>query len=219
MTEEFKDYFYTVVKALNKFKVEYTLFGGAVICLYNEERVTEDLDISVNTELSNVDRFIAALVSIEFGTEESIREQIFGDDTNLMYEDTDEYTAEDIEEDDAELRYTYHVDPTKSDWETFHIDLMFSIGEWNYNNIKSEVSNIDGELVKTATLKQIAIMKKNIYPLRRDKDNDDIDFIIERLGLDQTTDKPIVKKVNKPHKSIKKSIKAKFIRGDKDEHS
>ena len=46
-----------VLKALNKAKVEYVVFGAVAAILYGVQRSTMDIDIMIDLEERNIDRF------------------------------------------------------------------------------------------------------------------------------------------------------------------
>jgi predicted nucleotidyltransferase len=187
MTENFKSFRNKILKALDAYGIKYKLFGGAAVCLINEDRETEDLDIAIKANQEIVEDFIDALVYAGYDSQKSLREQIYGINKQPH----------------NDLYSTCRILPSKSEWEGFYIDLCFTIGEHNYDNMPSEIYTDNGLDISIVTFEHIARMKANIFPNPRPEDIEDIQIIAKHLGLDPATGEP--RKEEKP--SIWKRLK------------
>lgn len=170
--EEFEEFRDTIIMAFNEYKVPYKLFGGAVICLMDEERLTSDVDIAIPQNDELVDKVINALYSIKYCKDkEDIRKQFYGEDGDSWY--------------GSENETTLHLATDKEEWKGLHIDLCFNLGEHNYESMPSmefETNTIKLNIVDPI---YIARMKAKIYPKPRDKDIKDIIIIKKYLGIDE----------------------------------
>ena len=114
----------TILGSLSAHGVSYKLFGGAVICLINDERETQDLDIAIKAELETTEKFIDALASCGYADREYISMQIYGENASP-----------------GENMYsTCHLATKNPRWKGLHIDLCFDLGEHNYEKNISALS-------------------------------------------------------------------------------
>lgn len=59
-------YYADVLKALNRSKVNYVVFGGVAAILYGVPRTTMDIDIIVDMDPRNIDKFFSVLKKIGY---------------------------------------------------------------------------------------------------------------------------------------------------------
>lgn len=59
-------YYDGVIKALNKNKVKYAVAGGVAVVLYGYTRLTLDLDLIVELNEKNLDKFFETLYNLEY---------------------------------------------------------------------------------------------------------------------------------------------------------
>ena len=179
--EKYLDFRNKVILSMNKFKVPYKLFGGGVVCIVDEERETSDNDISIKKDMGALRGFIDALVDCNYATREYLEEFLYSD---YMDEEFPQYVNAKIE-------------TTNPDWKDFHIDLCFSIGGYEYDDMPSEVVEHMGIPINIVTFRHIIRMKANIQPRPRDHDIKDIQFLAKYLGLDPITGQPIEPQLTK----------------------
>jgi predicted nucleotidyltransferase len=178
MTKGFIAFRNEIVKSLNKHGVKYKVFGGAVICLIDDNRETEDLDIFIEQTEANINAFIEAISESGFCAYEVLADFIFG----TSGEDYKHYG-------------TFFLKAAKEEWDAFHIDLCFKLGQYNYNALPEEEYDDNGLKIKIVPFRDIATMKANvhinfIYGPPREKDINDIKAIADYLGVDPATGKP-----------------------------
>jgi hypothetical protein len=89
-----EDFYQEFLSTLNSNNVEYLIFGGFAVNLYGFSRVTEDLDVWVNPEPINLERFGNAVIKLRFPQEESFKNFVSG--TSLMLRLSDESFRVDI---------------------------------------------------------------------------------------------------------------------------
>ncbi len=127
--------FQDVIKALNNRNVDYILIGGYAVILYGMPRLTQDLDIIVQMSHENLKSFRNAL------------NDVFDD------EEINEITLDELEK-YAVIRY--------GSPDGFYIDVMAGIGEVaDYNSIRFEKRDFNGNLVKIATPEALYELKKD----------------------------------------------------------
>ncbi len=140
--------FLRVFKALNECDVDYILIGGVAMVIHGYERLTQDIDLFIKCDRSNIANLRDALNSIY--NDKSIDE--------ITFEDLRNYSV---------IRYG----PS----DEFCIDLLTCIGEaFSYDDIEQEVVEYDGVKIKIATPKSLYEMKKNTL---REKDKTDAAFL------------------------------------------
>jgi hypothetical protein len=126
-----------VLAALEEYKVDYVVFGGVALNLHGIPRATEDLDIFIAPNESNIARLRDAL------------RKVFNDNS------TDEITASDLLGDFPAIQY---VPPTGD----FHIDILTRLGEmYSYSNLEFERINLEGISVPVVTALMLYRMKKS----------------------------------------------------------
>lgn|GEM_PF-6507686 len=178
VAEDFIEFRNELLKSFNKYEVPYKLFGGAVVCILNNKRETLDLDIMLKATDDSLEKFCKALDSIGFDNYDNLKNQIYDG-----------------------LNNGYKLYPVKGDWKKYHIDLLFDLSIFDYNNLLSQQIEDNGITINAVTYGEIIRMKNRVNPVTdeygnthyepRDKDKDDINFISERLNLDPVTGKPL----------------------------
>lgn len=129
------DSFRRVLKALHEYEVEYVLIGGLAAIFHGVPRVTQDLDIFIRMNDSNVKALVDALHSV------------FKDKS--VYE----IAGEDI----SEYPVTRFGTP-----DNYFIDIMIRIGEmFEYDDLKFEIVERSGFPVRIATIETLIKLKEN----------------------------------------------------------
>jgi hypothetical protein len=147
-----------VLAALERERVEYVVFGAVAINLLGLPRATEDLDIFVAPDPSNIERLKTALRSV------------FSDPS------VDEIKAEDLL---GEYPAVQYVPPEGS----FYIDILTRLGEaFRYEDITSLRLDFGGISVRVATPEILYRMKKDTV---RPKDWGDAESLRRRFKLDE----------------------------------
>ncbi|MFN0249603.1 MAG: nucleotidyl transferase AbiEii/AbiGii toxin family protein [Kofleriaceae bacterium] len=145
-----------VLEALHQHGVAYKVFGAVALNLHGLARATEDLDIFIAPDATNVERLRGAL--------------------RAVFEDPciDEITAADLLGDYPAVQY---VPPN----EGFHIDILTRLGErFGYDALESETVDFDGVPVTIVTARQLYEMKKDTI---RAKDRGDAEALARRFKL------------------------------------
>lgn len=144
--------FLDVLAALQKEGVDYILIGGFAVVLHGSPRFTEDIDLFIRNNESNLEKLRIAL------------KQVFNDQS------IDEITVPEIKQ-YAVIRYGTS--------DNFYIDIIGNIGEaFSFDDIKSEEINVKGTKVRIATLESLYKLKENTY---RAVDQADLLFLAERI--------------------------------------
>ena len=174
VTNEFLKFRNGLVDSLNKYDVPYKIFGGAVICLLNPERKTEDLDIMLKATDEAIEKLCQALDCVGFDSYSNLKEQI-NDGPNAGYK----------------------LYPKCEEWEGFHIDLLFDISVFNYDNISARQIEDRGVIINAVECNDIIKMKNRVNPVPdgrggiryelREKDKEDIKFLSHKYNLDPVT--------------------------------
>lgn len=147
-----------VLAALEREEVRYVIIGAVALNLQGLARATEDLDIFVEPEASNIVRLKKALMDVF-------------DDPHI-----EEITAEDLLGDYPAVQYV----PPQG---TFHIDILTRLGEaFSFEDLESERVDFDGLRVTVVTPETLYRMKKATVRLR---DKGDADRIRRRFGLEK----------------------------------
>jgi hypothetical protein len=146
----------SVLAALEREKVQYTVFGAVALNLHGLPRTTADLDIFVAPNEENIERLRTALRSVF-------------DDPSI-----DEITAQDLLGGYPAVQY---VPPEGS----FFIDILTRLGEaFRFEDIVSERVDFFGLEVSVATPEMLYRMKRNTV---RPKDRGDADMLRRRFKL------------------------------------
>ena len=159
----------TLLASFNKHGLDYKLFGGVVMNIYDDTRGTSDLDIAIRRTMDEVYKFVDALVDCEYGTRTEILEGIFGADPQS----------------EKFLFAFSRILSNNPYFSGFHIDLCFDFGSTTYESIASERQEVNGITVDMATLPQMLKMKQQIDPLR-ERDTQDIRFLQQKLGVSES---------------------------------
>ncbi|KAA3617037.1 MAG: hypothetical protein D8M58_04430 [Calditrichaeota bacterium] len=148
--------FQDVIKALNKRNVDYILIGGYAVILYGMPRLTQDLDLIIKMDHSNIKNFRYAL------------EDVFKDDEikEITFDELKKY---------AVIRYGCP--------DGFYIDVMAGIGEVaDYDSINFETKVFKGSFVKIATPEALFELKKNTVRPEDKRDARFLKSLIEKGG-------------------------------------
>ncbi len=146
------DKFLSLLKALQAEKVDYVLIGGLAVVLHGSPRLTEDIDIFVRNTEQNINKLRKALSSIF--NDESIHE--------ITTSELTQY---------AVIRYSAPDD--------ILIDIIANLGErFSFEDIISEEIEVEGNIVRIATLESLYKLKANTY---RAVDQEDLFFISHKL--------------------------------------
>ena len=125
-----------LIRALNEERVTYVLFGGQAVNLHGIARFTEDIDLFVDPDASNVARLRHAL------------SRVWNDPS------IEEIRAEDLGGDYAVVRYGTP--------DGFAIDLVSRIGEaFAFADIQHERLSVEGVPISIATPGMLYRMKKD----------------------------------------------------------
>jgi predicted nucleotidyltransferase len=161
-----------IIASMNKHCVAYKLVGGTVVQLIDDTRETSDLDLMMRRSEENIENLIQALVDCGFATVDDLREQIFADND-------EDFTS-------------FQIVPSKPEWAGFHIDLCYSLGQFNYDTLpEAKHETTDGLVLNSVPFLTIVRMKANVFPKPRPQDIKDIQVIADYLGLDPATGQPI----------------------------
>jgi hypothetical protein len=144
-----------VLRALERHRVRYVIFGAVAVNLHGLARATEDIDLFVAAEAENIDRLRGAL------------RDVF-DDPSI-----EQITAEDLLGDYPAVQY---VPPDG----TFHIDILTRLGEaYTFETVASERLPFAGLMVPVVTPRVLYQMKKDTVRL---KDKADAEMLRRRFG-------------------------------------
>lgn len=144
--------FLDVLDALEKEKVDYILVGGFAVILYGHPRITEDIDVFVKPEESNIVRLRRALFSVF--ADESINE--------ITLSMLNDYPV---------IRY--------GSPDGFYIDILCSLGKaFRYEDLTPVTKTIEGRTVRIASAETLYEMKKDTV---RPVDKEDAEFLKDLL--------------------------------------
>lgn len=144
-----------ILRALEANQVEYAVVGGVAINFHGLARATVDLDLFVARGEENIGRLKTALKSVF-------------DDPEI-----DGITAEDLGGAYPAIQYV----PPEGE---FHIDILTGLGEaFEYEDIETEVIEIDGVRARVATPRMLFRMKNDTVRLR---DRADAERLSDRFG-------------------------------------
>ena len=146
-----------VIAALNREQVDYVVIGGVAMNLHGLVRATEDLDLFVRPEASNIERLRAALRSV--------------------WEDPDieEITADDLCGDFPAVRYG---PPTGS----LYLDILTRLGDLaRFEDLEVCVVDIEGVAIRVASPRTLRWLKKDTV---RAVDHADAEALRRVFGLD-----------------------------------
>ena len=146
-----------VVAALEARGVTYAIFGAIAMTLHGLVRATEDLDVFVAPEASNIARLQLAL------------KDVF-DDPNI-----DQITATDLLGDYPSVRY---APPNQ----TFYMDILTRLGEaFSFADLETERVPFDGLTATVVTPRTLYRMKKDTVRL---KDRADAEMLRRQFHLE-----------------------------------
>ena len=137
--------------------VRYSVVGGVALNLHGLPRATADLDLFVAADPENVARLRSALL------------EVFSDPS------VEEIRAEDLEGDYPAIQY---IPPDGG----FHVDILSRLGEaFSYDDIESEVRDVEGVAVNVATPRMLVRMKRDTV---RAQDRADAERLMRRFDLE-----------------------------------
>lgn len=146
-----------VLAALESHRVKYAIFGAVALGLHGLLRNTEDLDIFIAPETSNIEQVKAAL------------REVFDDP------EIDGITAEDLLGDCPAVRYT----PPKG---SFYLDILTRLGEaFAFADLETERVPYGNLTVTVVTPRMLYKMKKDTV---RGKDRIDADALRRTFNLE-----------------------------------
>jgi hypothetical protein len=147
----------SVLAALEREGVNYVVFGAAALNLHGLARFTEDLDLFVAPDRSNIERLKRALRSVF-------------DDPQI-----EEISADDLLGDYPAIQY---VPPDG----TFHIDIVVKLGEaFRFEDLRAERMPFDDLIVSVASAATLYRMKRDTVRL---KDRADAELLKRRFKLE-----------------------------------
>ena len=147
-----------VLRSLHDEGVEYVLIGALGLTVHGIVRATQDIDICLLPDCTNVARLRVAL------------SHVFPDDGSIQ-----EISAEDLAGEYPAIRYN---SPDGS----LTIDLLSRLGDaFRFEDIQSEEKFYEGIAVRVATPKMLYRMKKDTLRLQ---DRADASVLKERFNLD-----------------------------------
>lgn len=145
-----------LLKAFHREGVEYITFGALALWAHGIVRATEDADFFIAPTEGNIERLRRALRSV-------------WNDPSI-----DEITADDLLGDYPAVRYG----PPDTEW-TF--DFLTRLGEvWSYDNLESEMKEIEGVPIRVVTAAQLYRMKRDTV---RPKDRGDAEALRQAYSL------------------------------------
>ena len=136
--------FLSLLRALERERVDYVLVGGVALNLHGIARATEDVDLFIRPERENIQQLVKALRSI-------------WDDPDIG-----QITFEDLSGDYPTIRYG----PPGED---FVLDLMSRLGDtFHFGDIEAEGMRVEDAEVRIATPRMLYRMKKDtVRPIDR----------------------------------------------------
>lgn len=152
------DEFLTLVKSMNDQGVDYVIIGGAALNVHGLVRATEDVDVFIAPEASNVERLKAALRAV-------------WEDPSI-----DEIVAGDLLGDYPVIRYG----PPEG---TLYVDILTRIGEvTKFDDLRWESVEIGGVSIRVATPHTLFLLKRSTL---RSIDRADADRLAKAFGFDE----------------------------------
>ncbi len=138
-------YYEDVLRALNRARVDYVVFGGVAAILYGIHRSTMDIDIMIDLESKNITKFFKAI-------------------TDLGYSPKVPVTLEEFT--DPKIRKTWIKDKNMKVLSFYHkkdnykmVDV--SIGQlMNYAHVEKKIFKISGIKVPVIAFEQLVKLKK-----------------------------------------------------------
>ena len=156
-------YYEDVLRALNKSRVDYVVFGGVAAILYGVHRTTMDIDIMIDLSPKNIDRFFHALARRGYKPKLPVSLEQFKDDKLRNYWIKDKGMKV--------FTFIHKRDDLK------YVDV--SVGQlMNYKDVKKKIVKVGNVRVPVISLEQLKKLKKKAG---RDKDLGDLDEL-NRLG-------------------------------------
>ncbi len=148
--------FLSLLRALERERVDYVLIGGVAMNLHGIARATEDVDLFIRPERENVQRLTRALRSI-------------WDDPEI-----DQITLEDLRGEYPTIRY-------RPPGEDLVIDLLSQLGEqFQYDDIEAERMKVEDAEIRIVTPRMLYRMKKDTL---RPIDRADATALRDKFGI------------------------------------
>lgn len=144
--------FLKVLKAFEKFAVEYVLVGGFAVALQGISRTTQDIDVFVRNDSQNIEKLQKALYAV------------FDDDQvfQITMEELSQYPV---------IRYGTPDD--------YYIDIMSRIGDaFRYEDLEFEIVESQGIKMRVATKETLITLKDDTL---RPVDRADVLLLKEQL--------------------------------------
>lgn len=170
MGSEYKEnYLLDIIAALTDAKVNFIVCGGVAAVLHGVERMTVDLDISIDFSTSNVKRFSAVMESLRMQPRVPVPAESLADKGKV---------AQMVEEKGA-LVFTF-LDPDKP---YRQVDVALTQDQsFDILREHTETMTIAGRQVAVIGIEKLLELKKAVEPMR-EKDRHDI-AVLEKLLYD-----------------------------------
>ena len=147
-----------VIASLNRERVDYVVIGAVALSVHGLVRSTEDLDIFVRPEATNIEALRRALRAV------------WNDP------DIDSITAEDLCGDYPAIRYGPPDD-------SLPLDILTRLGDFaTYDDLEIEIVNIEGVDIRVASPKTLHWLKAGTV---RPQDRADARVLKEAFGFDE----------------------------------
>lgn len=147
-----------VAAALEREQVEYVVFGGVALNLLGLARATQDLDLFVAPERSNLEGLKRAL------------HRVFADPT------IDEISVDELLTDYPSVQYA----PPEGD---FHLDILTRLGEaFSFGDLEAVTIDLGGQPIRVVSPRTLYRMKRDTV---RPKDRADAEAIRRRFDLEE----------------------------------
>jgi len=146
-----------VINAMNKYNVEYVVFGGVALNIHNIPRETEDIDLFISNSKQNIENFIEAFKTLPMFSD------IPNSELKLLVD---------------EQAFEYGVIKFLGD---IGLDVATKMGDFTMETLMKEMVFIEDLQINVITIKQLYNMKKSSH---RDKDILDVARIRELRGAD-----------------------------------
>jgi len=161
-------YYEDVLKALNRSKVDYVVFGGVAAILYGVHRTTLDIDIMIDLGPKNIEKFYHSLLRLGYRPKVPVTlEQLKDFKCRKMW----------MNEKNMKVLSFFHI---KDDLKCVDV----SIGQlMDYKTVKKRIVKVGGIKVPVIELNQLKKLKKKAG---RPKDLADLDDLkrLEKLNDD-----------------------------------
>lgn len=150
----------SILKTLAQHQVDFVVCGGVAAVLHGVERMTLDIDISIDFSKENVRRFLVAINELELKPRMPLPADVLLDQQRI-----DKIVSE-------KNALVFSFFDSKVPYK--HLD-VFLTKQFDYHvlTVDCDIVSIGTDQVKVVSVKRLLAMKKSIVPLR-DKDKLDI---------------------------------------------